>query len=112
VIDVGVHQRSVSFELIAGESSNFYLLASCPANQLKDSFEHDPKIVTGGFTIFKTDRYDRFPDSGLVQGGMFYLEEGKIATYHSDYVAVEVFMSLKKFYDAKIDGCSERFSVR
>ncbi|MBT3995350.1 MAG: cupin domain-containing protein [Chloroflexi bacterium] len=101
----------VSFAIIAGESSASYLLASCPANELKDSIEHDPKVVTGGITILRTDRYDRFPDSGLVRGGMFYLEEGKVATYHSHDAAAEVFVFLKGVCDAKVDGHTERFTA-
>ncbi|MDE0592163.1 MAG: hypothetical protein OSB68_02815 [Dehalococcoidia bacterium] len=89
--------------------STSYLLTSCAANQLKYSIEHDPKIVTVGVTILRTDRYDRFLDSGLVRGGMFYLEEGTFATYHPRDAATEVFVFLNGVFDAKVDGRTERF---
>ncbi len=101
----------VTFEIIAGNSDVSYLSASCPSAPLKSSLEHDSKIVTGGVTVLRTDRYDRFPDSGLVRGGMFYLDEDKVATYHSHDAAAEVFVFLKGECDAKVDGVTERFSA-
>jgi mannose-6-phosphate isomerase-like protein (cupin superfamily) len=101
----------VSFEIIAGDSGIAHLIASCPGSALESSPSSDPKAVTGGVTILRTDRYDRFPDSGLVRGGMFYLDEGKVATYHSHDAAAEVFVFLKGDCDAKVDGETERFSA-
>ena len=101
----------ISFEITAGDPQASYLIASCPDAPLVATETHDPKIVTGGVTILRTDRYDRFPDSGLVRGGMFYLDEGKVATYHSHDAAAEVFVFLKGDCDAKVDGHVERFSA-
>lgn len=101
----------ISFEIVANEVDASYLIASCPGASLLPSPAHDPKIVTGGVTLLRTDRYDRFPDSGLVRGGMFYLDEGKVATYHSHDAAAEVFVFLKGECDAKVDGNTERFTA-
>jgi quercetin dioxygenase-like cupin family protein len=94
----------------SNDSGVVYLVASCPGAPLEPSDSHDPKIVSGGVTVLRTDRYDRFPDSGLVRGGMFYLDEGKVATYHSHDAAAEVFVFLKGECDAKIEGQTERFT--
>jgi quercetin dioxygenase-like cupin family protein len=102
---------NVRFEIITGDSDFSYVSASCPASPILGTPKHDPKAVTGGVTILRTDRYDRFPDSGLVRGGMFYLDEGKIATYHSHDAAAEVFVFLKGECDAKVDGITERYSA-
>ncbi len=101
----------VSFEIVTGDSDIAYLIASCPGSKLNPSPAHDPKAVTGGVTVLRTDRYDRFPDSGLVRGGMFYLDEGKIATYHSHDATAETFVFLKGECDAKVDGETEHFSA-
>lgn len=101
----------ISFEIISGDSTASYLLASCPGASLLPTKDHDPKIITGGVTILRTDRYDRFPDSGLVRGGMYYLDHGKVATYHSHDAAAEVFVFLKGECDAKVDGFTERFTA-
>lgn len=99
------------FEMVAGDAELHYLIASCPGAPIKNVENHDPKITTGGVTILRTDRYDRFPDSGLVRGGMFYLDEGKVASYHSHDAAAEVFVFLKGVCDAKVDGQIERFEA-
>ena len=85
----------IGFEIVAGDTDVSYLVATCPASGLGPVPEHDPEARTGGVTVLRTDRYDRFPDSGHVRGGMFYLDEGKIATYHSHDAAAEVFVFLK-----------------
>ena len=100
----------IGFEIVAGDTDVSYLVATCPASGLGPVPEHDPEARTGGVTVLRTDRYDRFPDSGHVRGGMFYLDEGKIATYHSHDAAAEVFVFLKGECEAKVDGLSERFS--
>lgn len=100
----------VSFEMSNGDSEATYLVASCPGAPLTASNCHDSKAITGGVTILRTDRYDRFPDSGLVRGGMFYLDEGKVAAYHSHDAAAEVFVFLKGDCEAKVDGKTERFT--
>lgn len=100
----------IAFEITAGKSDVAYLLVTCPGADLEVVPAHDPKIQTGGITVLRTDRYDRFPDSGLVRGGMFYLAEGAIASYHSHDAAAEVFVFLKGDCEAKVDGLSERFS--
>ncbi len=53
----------VSFEIVAGgdESGGAYLMATCPDAALAPSPVHDSKAVTGGVTVLRTDRYDRFP---------------------------------------------------
>jgi len=101
----------ISFEIVSTGSNAAYLVASCPGAPLTQVDRHDPKIVTGGVTILRTDRYDRFPDSGMVRGGMFYLDHGKVATYHSHDAAAEVFVFLKGECDAKVDGVTERFTA-
>jgi len=97
------------FELNTGNQELRYLLATCPAGELSSNKEHDPKIKPGGVTLLTTSRYDRFPDSGLVRGGMFFLDEGKTASYHSHDSAAEVFVFLKGQCRAKVDGVSEEF---
>lgn len=97
------------FELNAGNQELRYVLATCPAGELRSNNEHDRKIRPGGVTLLTTSRYDRFPDSGLVRGGMFYLDEGKTASYHSHDSAAEVFVFLKGQCRAKVDGVSEEF---
>ena len=108
---LGYINSGVRFEIISGESPASYLIANCPGNEHKVSIELDSMIVAGGVTILRTDRYDRFPDSGLVRDGMFYLEDGKVATYHSQDVEAEVFVFLKGICDAKVDGHTERFTA-
>ena len=101
----------VAFELIAGQTDVSYLVATCPASALGPVADHDPMAQTGGVTLLRTDRYDRFPDSGLVRGGMFYLDEGRVASYHSHDAAAEVFVFLKGECTVKVDGLSEGFSA-
>ncbi len=100
----------IAFEIAAGDTDVSYLFVTCPASEVESVPVHDPGAQTGGVTVLRTDRYDRFPDSGLVRGGMFYLDEGKIATYHSHDAAAEVFVFLKGECEIMVDGVSERFS--
>ena len=101
----------VAFEMIAGQTDVSYLVATCPASALDPVADHDPMAQTGGVTLLRTDRYDRFPDSGLVRGGMFYLDEGSVASYHSHDASAEVFVFLKGECEVKVDGLSESFSA-
>lgn len=103
---------SKRFELHAGAQDLHYLLATCPAGELRSNQEHDRKITPGGVTMLTTSRYDRFPDSGFVRGGMFYLDECRTASYHSHDSAAEVFVFLKGQCRAKVDGVSEDFGPR
>ena len=94
----------------AGGDDVSYLIATCPVTGLEAAQSHEPIAQTGGVTILRTDRYDRFPDSGSVRGGMFFLDEGKVAAYHSHDAAAEVFVFLKGECEANVQGLSERFS--
>ncbi|MDA1279765.1 MAG: cupin domain-containing protein [Chloroflexi bacterium] len=100
----------IGFEITAGTEEMIYLMATCPGGNLETRQTHDFQGRTGGVTILRTDRYDHFPDSGLVRGGMFFLDEEKFATYHSHDAAAEVFVFLKGECDAKVEGVKERFS--
>ena len=100
----------IVFEITAGRDDVSYLIATCPASGLEVVKGHDPRAQTGGVTILRTDRYDRFPDSGSVRGGMLFLDEGKTAAYHSHDAAAEVFVFMKGECEAKVDGLSERFA--
>ena len=102
--------EGTAFDITAGGDDVSYLIATCPATGLEAAQSHDPIAQTGGVTILRTDRYDRFPDSGSVRGGMFFLDEGKVAAYHSHDAAAEVFVFLKGECEANVQGLSERFS--
>ncbi|MGB1748842.1 MAG: cupin domain-containing protein [Dehalococcoidia bacterium] len=82
---------SKRFELHAGAQDLHYLLATCPAGELRSNQEHD---------------------SGFVRGGMFYLDECRTASYHSHDSAAEVFVFLKGQCRAKVDGVSEDIGPR
>ena len=101
----------VRFEISADSPELSYLIATCPASDLIPRLNHDTQARTGGVTVLSTDRYDRFPDSGLVRGGMFFLDQGKTATYHSHDAAAEVFVFLKGECQAKVDGIVESYTV-
>ena len=102
--------EGTAFDITAGGDDVSYLIATCPATGLEAAQSHDPIAQTGGVTILRTDRYNRFPDSGSVRGGMFFLDEGKVAAYHSHDAAAEVFVFLKGECEANVQGLSERFS--
>jgi len=99
-----------AFDITADGDDVSYLIATCPATGLEAAQSHDPIAQTGGVTILRTGRYDRFPDSGSVRGGMFFLDEGKVAACHSHDAATEVVMFLKGECEAKVQALSERFS--
>ena len=84
-----------AFDMTADGDDVSYLITTCPATGLEAAQSHDPIAQTGGagVTILRTDRYDRFPDSGSVRGGMFFLGEGKVAAYHSHDAAAEFLCS-------------------
>ena len=62
-----------AFDITADGDDVSYLITTCPATGLEAARSHDPIAQNrGGVTILRTDRYDRFPDSGSVRGGMFF----------------------------------------
>jgi len=67
----------------------------CPNGPTEVADVHPPKIQSGGVTMLGITQFDRFPDSGLVRGGMFFLEPGQEASYHSHDGAPEVFVFLQ-----------------
>jgi len=99
------------FEITANDLPLSYLIITCPGSEISPRTVHDQRAISGGVTVLRTDRYDRFPDSGLVRGGMFFLDEGKITAYHSHDGASEVFVFLRGECTAKVEGISESFSV-
>jgi len=76
----------------------------CPNGPTEVAESRDPKIQSGGFTMRGIMQVDRFPDSGLVRGGMFFLEPGQEAGYHSHDGAPEVFVFLQGQCDVPIEG--------
>lgn len=86
-----------------------YIAAVCPPAEPECPARNSPKAGPGGVTLLSTSQYDRFPDSGLVRGGMFFLEPGKVSAYHSHDGAAEIFVFLRSVCDAKVEGVTERF---
>lgn len=99
-----------AFELVnAGAEPLEYVETICAPGQAETVTSHDAKAGPGGATLLSIEQYDRFPDSGLIRGGMFFLEPGKIASYHSHDAAAEVFIFLRSSCDARVQGVTERF---
>ncbi|MBI4220107.1 MAG: cupin domain-containing protein, partial [Chloroflexi bacterium] len=46
----------------------------CPDGATEPVARHHEPATPGGVTLLSIDQYDRFPDSGLVRGGMYFLE--------------------------------------
>ena len=86
-----------------------YIASVCPPSQPEHPSRHDRKARPGGVTLLSTSQYDRFPDTGLVRGGMFFLEPGKVSAYHSHDAAAEIFVFLRSTCDTKVEGETERF---
>ena len=102
--------EGAAFELVsAGDAPLEYVEAVCPPAKAETVSAHDAKAGPGGATLLSIEQYDRFPDSGLIRGGMFFLDIGKIASYHSHDAAAEVFIFLRSSCDAKVQGVMERF---
>lgn len=76
----------------------------CPFGPTERRDRHDRKAGPGGVTLLGIEQFDRFPDSGLVRGGMFFLEPGKVASYHSHDGAPEVFVFLKGSCVVTVEG--------
>jgi mannose-6-phosphate isomerase-like protein (cupin superfamily) len=99
-----------TFELSnTGDAPLEYISAVCPPAEPECPSRHDAKARPGGVTLLSTSQYDRFPDSGLVRGGMFFLDPGKVASYHSHDAAAEIFVFLRSLCDAKVEGETQRF---
>jgi mannose-6-phosphate isomerase-like protein (cupin superfamily) len=86
-----------------------FVRAMCPGGKTVNVDRHDEKARPGGVTLQSIEQYDRFPDSGLVRGGMYFLEPGKESAYHSHDAAAEVFAFLRSDCDATVEGVTERF---
>ncbi len=86
-----------------------FVRALCPDRETRQGVEHDPKASPGGVTMLGIDLFDRFPDSGLIRGGMFFLDPGEVSRYHSHDAAAEIFVFLQSECDAKVEGETERY---
>jgi mannose-6-phosphate isomerase-like protein (cupin superfamily) len=84
------------------------ILGLCPFGPTEVVARPDRRAGPGGVTMLSIEQYDRFPDSGLVRGGMFFLEPGKDAAYHSHDGAPEVFVFLRGTCDITVEGQSAR----
>jgi quercetin dioxygenase-like cupin family protein len=81
-----------------------YAHGLCGPGPTETPSRHDRKGSPGGVTMLGTEQYDRFPDSGLVRGGMWFLEPGASARYHSHDGAPEVFVFLKGRCEMTVEG--------
>lgn len=100
----------VAFELTNSGDTPLELIETVsPPGHHESVSAHNAKAGPGGVTLLSIDQYDRFPDSGHIRGGMFFLEVGQTASYHSHDAAAEVFVFLKSSCDAKVQGVTERF---
>jgi mannose-6-phosphate isomerase-like protein (cupin superfamily) len=78
-----------------GASPLRYLAAVCPPAMPGRPATLDPKGGPSGVTMLKVDQYDRIPDSGLVRGGMFFLEAGGIIPQISQDESTKIFVVLQ-----------------
>lgn len=92
-----------------GERALKLAFGLCPFGPTERRDRHDRKAGPGGVTLLGIEQFDRFPDSGLVRGGMFFLEPGKAASYHSHDGAPEVFVFLLGHCEVTVEG--EKASV-
>lgn len=99
-----------AYEIVnTGGESLRYISAICPGSEAVSVDRHDDKARPGGVTLMSIEQYDRFPDTGLVRGGMYFLEPGRESAYHSHDAAAEVFVFLRSDCDATVEGETERF---
>jgi quercetin dioxygenase-like cupin family protein len=70
------------------------VFALCPPGPAEAPPEHDRKASPGGVTVLRTDHYDRIPDSGLVRGGMFFLDPGGVVPQISQDESTKIFVFL------------------
>ena len=91
-----------------GDSPLRMAYALCPDGPTEQAAEHAPKAGSGGATLLGISQLDRFPDSGLVRGGMFFLDPGEESQYHSHDGAPEVFV----FLQGACDCTTENETVR
>ncbi len=87
-----------------GDSPLKMVYALCPDGPTERVGEHGPKAGPGGATLLGISQLDRFPDSGLVRGGMFFLEPGQESQYHSHDGAPEVFVFLQGTCDCTTEN--------
>ncbi len=87
-----------------GSSDLRYVQAMCPPGPTSSLDGLGPKATPGGATLLSVEQYDRFPDSGLVRGGMWFLESGAHARYHSHDGAPEVFVFLSGQCEMTVEG--------
>ena len=91
-----------------GDSPLTLVRGICPPGPEQGAPALAHSATPGGVTLLQTDRYHRFPDSGLVRGGMWFLDAGDTASYHSHDGAPEVFVFLRGTCDITIEGKTER----
>ncbi len=72
-----------------------YLAAVCPPRPVEHPRAHDAKAGPGGVTVLSVDKYDRIPDSGLIRGGMFFLEPGGSIPQLSQDESTKIFVVLQ-----------------
>jgi mannose-6-phosphate isomerase-like protein (cupin superfamily) len=95
----------VTYQLCnTGQSALQYVFALCPPGPAETPAAPMPKAAPGGATLLSSEQYDRFPDSGLVRGGMWFLDAGATARYHSHDGAPEVFVFLKGRCEMTVEG--------
>ncbi|MDP6057322.1 MAG: cupin domain-containing protein [Pirellulaceae bacterium] len=94
-----------------GSSPIKMMYALCPNGVTEQLTEHAPSASSGGATLLGITRFDRFPDSGLVRGGMFFLEPGEEASYHSHEGAPEIFVFLSGICDVTTEDKNVRVSA-
>ena len=100
-----------AYEIVnTGDGVLRYVSALCPGGEVQEVDRHDAKAGPGGVTMQSIDQYDRFPDSGLVRGGMYFLDAGRESAYHSHDAAAEVFVFLRSDCEATVEGEIERFA--
>lgn len=92
----------------AGGSPLKMAYALCPDGPTQQAGAHSLKAGPGGATLLGISQLDRFSDSGLVRGGMFFLEPGQESQYHSHDGAPEVFV----FLQGTCDCTTENETVR
>lgn len=100
----------VTYQVVNTDDSPLrYVRALCPVGPTEEPQAPDSKAQSGGVTLMSVEQYDRFPDSGLVRGGMYFLEAREESPYHSHDAAAEVFVFLRGQCDAMVEGETRRF---
>ena len=88
-----------------------YIWALCPGGLREENVPHDRRGGPGGVTLLSISQYDRFPDSGFVRGGMFFLDGDQDPPGHSHDGAAEVFVFLNGQVDIIVEDRRERVGV-